>query len=268
MSWLGRIMSLTSRRSGAVASRAGSPNDSRGVQTNFTVNLSVGILEGRLQCSKISVPPPTGEAQGSTCAGPSLGQRVIQSTMEPKSAQFWAWRIASNSPLKCLSPVCMLDFFFADVFSRGLAVMSRSAAVGALVRSGVQVKPPSMEIRSCTAAVVVPCSTTQPRGDCATSGVMNSTVSTSTILPGTTTSKFGAEPLSRTITGMVSWMSTSAVSLADLFLLGLSKGSPVTKACTTVPPCEGAKFGSTRCTVLVAKAKAPLSKAAMSESSE
>mmetsp|Transcript_54456 Transcript_54456/g.137505 ORF Transcript_54456/g.137505 Transcript_54456/m.137505 type:complete len:246 (-) Transcript_54456:1378-2115(-) len=201
----GLITSLTSRFRGADASRAASPTEYKGVQTNLTVNASAGILVGSWQCRRSSVPPVTGAQDGSRREGPSGGHRVIQSTMEPKSAMVCALRFASKSSLNSFKPLCMLFFLtFPDVFCRGLAVLSRSSAVGAAWRSGVHVKPPSMETRSWTAAEVMFISTTDPRGDWATSGVVNSIVSTSTILAATTTSNIGETDLSLTFAGMVS----------------------------------------------------------------
>mmetsp|Transcript_22029 Transcript_22029/g.48121 ORF Transcript_22029/g.48121 Transcript_22029/m.48121 type:complete len:242 (+) Transcript_22029:1436-2161(+) len=197
--------SFASLRRGACASNSLSCNDSKGVQTNLTVSISAGMRDGSGTWSRISAPPAAGEQQGSTCTGPSLGHLVIQRTVAPKSAHCLAARVTSKSDFRSFKPVLRLGFLVPSVFlSGGLVMLSKSSEVGAFCLSIVHVKPPSIDTLICTATVVAADSTTEPRGVWPTSGVINSTVLMSTILPGTTTSRLGAGDLSRTFTGMVS----------------------------------------------------------------
>mmetsp|Transcript_109184 Transcript_109184/g.308851 ORF Transcript_109184/g.308851 Transcript_109184/m.308851 type:complete len:265 (+) Transcript_109184:1281-2075(+) len=234
-SWY-QVMFIASSRIGALASISGSASAASGVQTNFTVSASVGIREGSCTCKRSSVLPDMGAQLGSTWVGPSRGQRQYQSTVVPILAAWVTRRLTSKSDFRSWRPAwTCFPARLPDVSS--LEVLSTSAERAAC-RSGVHVKPSSMETRSWTAQVL-PCSTTDPSGEAATFGVVNSTVSTSTMRPGTTASQSGELDLSLTFTGIMSCTG------AAFFGFGRSNGRPVTLACTSVPPCTGARFGDT-----------------------
>mmetsp|Transcript_57537 Transcript_57537/g.153701 ORF Transcript_57537/g.153701 Transcript_57537/m.153701 type:complete len:232 (-) Transcript_57537:1394-2089(-) len=193
-SWSGFTISAAARRVGAPPSNAGSPIDCSGVHTNLARRCSAGICGGRATWSSSSAPPATGTHLGSACVGPSSGHRLYQSSADSALCTSRAWRAAADWPNRPCRPCCR-------AWSIGFVLPWRLFCGAARSGARLHVKPLSTETRTSTADVI-PWLTTEPSGECTTGGVVNSRVSTSTILPGTIKSQRGELDFSRTLTGM------------------------------------------------------------------